>query len=937
MTKNLPIIVLLMCLIGSFGLTHAQTYPQLLNGGFELWDNPGAANQEPQNWNSFKTANCDLGILSGLACPTATEQRLSQSNHTRPGSTGSSSAKIWSTSALGIVANGNLTSGQIRIGSTTASDSTKNHNMTISTNASFRMPLTEVPDSIVFWAKFIPKNGSTTDQARMNAVIHDNSNYKDPTGALANRVAKATLNYNRTYDGTNYVWQRFSAPFYTAVGGSTNPAYILITFTTNKDAGGGSAGDTVYVDDVELIYNPKLNIGTINPLSYFVSASAGANVSVPFTISGPPAKVPVGTVITAQLSDASGSFANPVNIGTYNTTTAGSDAGTINAVIPAGTASGTNYKIRVWASSIGAIYSTFATDISITYIGNSVSPSAPQNLILSTNGTTLTVNESVTATSREWKFATTSGGPYSSFAPAETGTTYTPNFSTIGTYYVVCESQIMGQTYISNEVEVTVSNVNIVTGTIAGSPFEFSASAPNASVTVPFTVNGGTLNAANVFTAELSDANGSFAAPVAIGTANGSTSGTINASIPSNTPTGAGYRIRVVSSDFPLIGSDNGVDLVVDQFSNSIAPTTTQTIEYNMNGSAISVTESQSASRVWKFATVSGGPYFDFSPSETGASYTPNFPTVGTFYVVARSVNAHGDSITSNEVEIIVTNGTIIKTVSLSDSVFYLSPNANVQTTLDFTSNVLFNAGNTFTVEMSDETGDFLNSTVVGTLASDVVAPITLNIPNNHVNGGNYQFRVLSDDPVVTGVSGNVTGEVVQFEALITSTSPQFIFVGSTGFPVTAISTHPNSTYSWGTLSGSTFTPFSPAVTSATHSAGFDTPGVYNVACVVKNQWDDTDTTASYEVTVESVGLVEAEGQQILVINQLDYWAINFTESNFVQPTLQLIDMSGRTIYTTNNTTQGWNTIPAPAQAGVYVLRLIENGNVFHAKLVRSN
>src|SRR5690606_7089276 len=134
------------------------------------------------------------------------------------------------------------------------------------------------------------------------------------------------------------------------------------------------------------------------------------------------------------------------------------------------------------------------------------------------------------------------------------------------------------------------------------------------------------------FTAELSDANGSFAAPVAIGTANGSTSGTINASIPSNTPTGAGYRIRVVSSDFPLIGSDNGVDLVVDQFSNSIAPTATQTIEYNMNGSAISVTESQSASRVWKFATVSGGPYFDFSPSETGASYTPNFPTVGTFY-----------------------------------------------------------------------------------------------------------------------------------------------------------------------------------------------------------------------------------------------------------------------------------------------------------------
>ncbi|HEY8366217.1 MAG TPA: T9SS type A sorting domain-containing protein, partial [Bacteroidia bacterium] len=181
------------------------------------------------------------------------------------------------------------------------------------------------------------------------------------------------------------------------------------------------------------------------------------------------------------------------------------------------------------------------------------------------------------------------------------------------------------------------------------------------------------------------------------------------------------------------------------------------------------------------------------------------------------------------------------------------------------------------------------------------------------------------------------TGEVVHLEALITSTAPQFIFAGSTGFPVTAISTHPNSTFSWGTLNGSAFTPFSPAVTSATHSAGFDTPGVYQVACVVENQWGDKDTTDSYEVTVESVGLDEANGQNILVINQLDNWAINFTESNFVQPTLQLIDMSGRTIFSTNKTTQGWNVIPAPSNAGVYILRMIENDNVYHVKLVRSN
>ncbi len=82
------------------------------------------------------------------------------------------------------------------------------------------------------------------------------------------------------------------------------------------------------------------------------------------------------------------------------------------------------------------------------------------------------------------------------------------------------------------------------------------------AVGVPFTVSG-TINSCNVFTAQLSDASGSFAAPVTIGTDTGTASGTIQAIIPTNTPSGTGYRIRVVSSNIAATGSDNGMNLTI--------------------------------------------------------------------------------------------------------------------------------------------------------------------------------------------------------------------------------------------------------------------------------------------------------------------------------------------------------------------------------------
>ena len=92
--------------------------------------------------------------------------------------------------------------------------------------------------------------------------------------------------------------------------------------------------------------------------------------------------------------------------------------------------------------------------------GNSttIAPTTTQNLVTSTNGTAITATELPSAaTSREWKYSTTSGSGYVSFAPTQTGTSYTPNFATAGTYYVVCVSNFAGDIKTSNEVQINVT------------------------------------------------------------------------------------------------------------------------------------------------------------------------------------------------------------------------------------------------------------------------------------------------------------------------------------------------------------------------------------------------------------------------------------------------------------------------------------------------
>lgn len=88
------------------------------------------------------------------------------------------------------------------------------------------------------------------------------------------------------------------------------------------------------------------------------------------------------------------------------------------------------------------------------------------------------------------------------------------------------------------------------------------------TVQVVYTATG-TWGPGNVFTAELSDATGSFASPVAIGSIASTTPVPITATIPLGTAAGTGYRIRVVASAPATTGTANAQDITISTGNNA--------------------------------------------------------------------------------------------------------------------------------------------------------------------------------------------------------------------------------------------------------------------------------------------------------------------------------------------------------------------------------
>ena len=110
--------------------------------------------------------------------------------------------------------------------------------------------------------------------------------------------------------------------------------------------------------------------------------------------------------------------------------------------------------------------------------------------------------------------------------------------------------------------DITVKGTGSVSNSISTSYTPSPALCPGATFTVDYTANG-SFNGGNTFTVQLSNSSGSFTSPVNIGNISGTASGSIQASIPLDVIAGNGYRVRVVSSNPAVNGTDNGVNITL--------------------------------------------------------------------------------------------------------------------------------------------------------------------------------------------------------------------------------------------------------------------------------------------------------------------------------------------------------------------------------------
>lgn len=247
-------------------LGDVENIGQIPNSNFEAFhQEKSGLNKEDQadHWHSFM--NCEATMLTSAA---KTKHNW-QSNDVRPGSTGTSSLDVKSRIIWGQSANGTVTTGRIKAGSTTADDPANCSFLDLSKTDKdkkgdpYYTILTCKPDAIEFWTKFFvgKREESNKDNiyATISAAITDGTYFQDPqdNDKYTNVVATAKNDKIESLDNT---WQKLTVPFNYNKTDKAAKA-ILVTISTCSVAGGGSLSDNdgeqdvIKIDDMRLIYN----------------------------------------------------------------------------------------------------------------------------------------------------------------------------------------------------------------------------------------------------------------------------------------------------------------------------------------------------------------------------------------------------------------------------------------------------------------------------------------------------------------------------------------------------------------------------------------------------------------------------------------------------------------------------------------------------------
>lgn len=299
---------------------------------------------------------------------------------------------------------------------------------------------------------------------------------------------------------------------------------------------------------------------------------------------------------------------------------------------------------------------------------------------------------------------------------------------------------------LNGGTSVFSSNLLLDNHTISTSAISATSFCTGNTISVPF-ASTGVYNTGNVYTAQLSDASGSFAMPITIGTVSStSNTGSVSALIPASTPAGTGYRVRVVSSNPAIVGTDNGSGLSIDSTVNPAV-----SITANVSGTICSGT-----SVLFTGSALSGGnaPQYQWLRNGSNAGSTTLSYTSATLAngdvmqlrMISNAVCRSADTVFSN---LVSTSVNAVPSVNSSSSVNPASCGGNngsialnglapsTSYTISFAKNGTAQAARTITsnssgvVTMNGLYAGSYSAIVVssGSCSSSPVGPITLSDP----------------------------------------------------------------------------------------------------------------------------------------------------------------------------------------------------------------
>ncbi len=223
------IFTLLFSVIIPFSTLIAQQ--QILNPGFEEWENVWVGTDEPVNWSSIKTSdNSDLNALAPVVWGPSTDAH-----------SGNYSLSLTNVGSI-VVATGMITNG--RVHSQIPAD--LSYAYTDMANNDWHGTLTTRPDSVSVWYKCNPESG---DFGTIKFLLH--TGYAQLPGDENNAIAMAY--YEMPSEVVNQ-WTRVSIPF--EYSSSFDPEYILAVLTSGNGTE-AIIGSTALFDDIDLIYNPS--------------------------------------------------------------------------------------------------------------------------------------------------------------------------------------------------------------------------------------------------------------------------------------------------------------------------------------------------------------------------------------------------------------------------------------------------------------------------------------------------------------------------------------------------------------------------------------------------------------------------------------------------------------------------------------------------------